>query len=270
MSTNWSGDDYATISDLQRSMAEASLAGLDFSGVQRILDIGCGDGFITRSIARRAPGAFVAGVDPSPLMIATAHRESRTEIGGPRYVIGDVLRLPFGEHFDAVVSFNALHWVHDQRRALQQIATVLHTDGWALVQMVCQSPRRSIEDVAQALTAQPRWKARFTGFTAPYFHVKPDSFAGQARASGLQLTDCTVAEREWHFGSRDDFAHWCAVGLGAWTDRLDPADRPRFIDEVVAGYESVVGAAGLVKFTQLRATLTPAVDREHSSRSGTT
>ena len=82
MSTDWSGEDYAAISDLQRAMAEASLAGLDFSGVQRILDIGCGDGFITRSIAGRAPGAFVAGVDPSPLMIATG-TEPRRSIANP-------------------------------------------------------------------------------------------------------------------------------------------------------------------------------------------
>lgn len=256
MSTDWSGDDYVTISDLQRTMAEQSLAGLDFSQVARILDIGCGDGFVTRSIARSAPQAFVAGVDPSPLMLATAHRGSADDAAGPRYVLGDALRLPFGKHFDAVVSFNALHWVHNQQGALEQIASVLRTDGWVLIQMVCESLRKSVEDVAQEVAGYPQWSARFEGFKPPYFHVRPEDFDQLVQAAGLQLTSLTVAERDWDFGSRDKFAAWCTVGTGAWTDLLDPADRARFIDQVVSVYETVTGRPGLFRFAQLRATVT--------------
>lgn len=256
MSTDWSGDDYFEVSDLQRTMARQSLDGLDFSGADRILDIGCGDGFITRSIAASAPNAFVAGLDPSPLMIATAHRASPTDAPGPRFVIGDAVRLPYGRHFDAVVSFNALHWVRDQQRALAEIATVLRTTGWALVQMVCESPRDSIEDVMQQHTVDPRWAPHFEGFTAPYHHVHPDQFAELVKRAGLELSNCTVTDREWDFGSRDALAAWCAVGTTAWTEHLDPADRNIFVDQVVDAYEGVAGRPGLFRFTQLRALMT--------------
>lgn len=256
MSTDWSGDDYFEVSDLQRTMARQSLAGLDFTGAHTILDIGCGDGFITRSIAASAPQAFVAGVDPSPLMLATAHRASPSETPGPRYVRGDAVHLPFGQHFDAVVSFNALHWVRDQQRALEQIVAVLHPTGWALIQMVCDSPRSSIEDVMQGCTSDPRWADRFDGFVAPYEHVDPDRFGVLAATAGLELTSCSVTEREWDFGSRDAFAAWCSVGSTAWTDRLDPADRSAFVDETVNVYETVAGRPGLFRFTQLRVVMT--------------
>lgn len=256
MSTDWSGDDYADVSDLQRTMARQSLADLEFDRCERILDIGCGDGFITRSIAEAAAPGFVAGVDPSPLMIATAHRASRADPAGPRYVVGDALRLPFSGPFGAVVSFNALHWVHDQGRALQQIASVLGATGWALIQMVCESDRPSVEDVTQELAVSARWSPHFQGFTPPYFHIDPEDFAELVRASGLELTSCTVAEREWDFGSREAFASWCAVGLGAWTDRLDPRERPDFLDEVVKNYRRLVHRTGLFMFAQLRATMT--------------
>lgn len=256
MSTDWSGDDYVNVSDLQRSMARQSLDGLDFGSATAILDIGCGDGFVTRGIADSAPQAFVAGLDPSPMMLATAHRASPADVPGPRYVLGDAVRLPFGQHFDAVVSFNALHWVHDQPGVLAQIAAVLRPGGWALVQMVCETPRSSIEDVMQEVAGDARWASRFEGVTAPYFHVEPAEFAQFVAAAGLELTRSDVAEREWDFGSRDALAAWCAVGAGAWTDRLDPGDRSDFVDATVTAYESVAGAPGLIKFAQLRALMT--------------
>jgi trans-aconitate methyltransferase len=63
-------------------MAETYWADLDFMGVQRILDTGCGDGFVTRSIVHRAPEAFVAGVEPSSFMIATAQTGVRRGYAG--------------------------------------------------------------------------------------------------------------------------------------------------------------------------------------------
>jgi trans-aconitate 2-methyltransferase len=258
MSTDWSGDDYADVSALQRSMAQLSLSGLSFDGCQRVLDIGCGDGFITRSIARAAsPSAVVVGVDPSPLMIATAHRVSASDPSGPQYVIGNALRLPVAGPFDAVVSFNALHWVPQQAQALEQIASVLR--GWALIQMVCETPRPSVEDVTQALTGRHRWADRFPDFDAPYCHAEPDHFADLVRDAGLELTSCVVAEREWDFGSREAFTAWCAVGLGAWTDFLEHAERDEFIDDVVTNYQPIAGGPGMFKFAQLRATASLAV-----------
>lgn len=256
MSTDWSGDDYSNVSGLQREMARLSLASLDFGDSAAILDVGCGDGFITRSIAAAAPRAFVAGLDPSPLMVATAHRASPVTEPGPRYVLGDAVRLPFAAHFDTVVSFNALHWVHDQQGAFDQIAAVLRPSGWALVQMVCEGERSSIEDVMQDLSMQPTWSAWFDEFSAPHCHSEPDRVAQMVAAAGLEVKDCVVAEREWDFGSREAFARWCAVGAGAWTARLDSADRERFVDEAVSDYENVAGRPGLFKFLQIRVVMT--------------
>ena len=65
----------------------------------------------------------------------------------------------------------------------------------------------------------------------------------------------TVADREWDFGSRDQFERWCAVCSTAWTDRLPIEDRDRFVGDEVRAYEPVAGRQGLFRFTQMRATL---------------
>ncbi len=63
--TEWDATDYARISGLQQVMAEEALALLDLDGVERILDIGCGNGKITAEIAARVPQGVVIGVDSS-------------------------------------------------------------------------------------------------------------------------------------------------------------------------------------------------------------
>ena len=61
---DWSGEDYGRVSALQRSVATETLADLVLGGTEWVLDIGCGDGFLTRQIAARVPGLrpeWVAG-----------------------------------------------------------------------------------------------------------------------------------------------------------------------------------------------------------------
>ena len=241
------------MSALQRSMAEDAVCSLAFDGSESVLDVGCGDGFITRSIAGMVPNGYVVGVDPSPGMIAAAQAVPRREKSGPCFVRADARWLPFGQHFDVVVSFNALHWVPQQRQALSAIGSVARPGAQVLIQMVCAGARASLESVAMTLTGTATWARWFDGYSTPFVHVEPDDFAELAKSAGLQLAALTVADREWDFGSRERFAQWCEVGATAWTDRLKPPDRSRFVNELVGAYEPVAGKAGLFRFTQMRA-----------------
>ncbi|WP_374613281.1 trans-aconitate 2-methyltransferase, partial [Gordonia sp. (in: high G+C Gram-positive bacteria)] len=62
---DWDGDRYADVSALQRMVAEESICDLELTGTERLLDIGCGDGFITMLLADRLPSGSVVGVDAS-------------------------------------------------------------------------------------------------------------------------------------------------------------------------------------------------------------
>jgi trans-aconitate 2-methyltransferase len=253
--TDWSGEDYARLSSLQRAMIEDAKASLVLADGDLVLDVGCGDGYLTHEMAAMAPAGCVVGIDPSRRMIAAARAAGIPAASGPWFVAADARLLPFGAHFDVVVSFNALHWVPHQRQALLQIASVLKPGGRALIQVVCAGDRPSLEAVAMQICQNPRWASLFDGFSAPFIHVAPDGYAELAASAGLTLMTLTVTDRQWDHGSRNAFARWCAVGCTAWTDRLPAGDRGRFIEELVAAYEPVVGGAGLFRFTQMRAEL---------------
>lgn len=250
---DWDGAGYANISALQRAMATHSLAAVQVRGDERVLDVGCGDGYVTRSIAARLPDGSVLGVDPSPRMIDAASQAPPSD--NIRFEVGDVTTMIFDSEFDLVVSFNALHWVRDQSTAYRNISNALVPTGRALLQFVCASERPSAEQITMDTTEDPRWSAAFEGFEPPYIHIDPATLPALAAAAGLIVVDSAVVDREWDFGSRDAFAAWCTVGCSDWTSRLDPTQVTDFVAALVDRYEAVAGKPGLFRFMQLRAEL---------------
>ncbi|MCR8898281.1 methyltransferase domain-containing protein [Gordonia sp. GONU] len=252
---DWDGERYAEVSGLQRMVAEESITGLALAGDERLLDVGCGDGFITMLLAERLPDGSVVGVDASHRMIDRALARVPFDMLRVQFHVDDVLALPFDHDFDIVVSFNALHWVHDQGEALRQIGRSLVDGGRAVLQMVCATERPSIEDVAMQVATDSRWAPAFDGFRAPYVHVEPAHFGHLAEAAGFTVDDLTVKDLSWQFDSVDDFRAWFAVGASDWTSRLPDTEIDAFVAAVVDRYQSVVGEPALFRFAQLRASL---------------
>jgi ubiquinone/menaquinone biosynthesis C-methylase UbiE len=95
----------------------------------RILDVGCGTGYLLGRLAARAPQAeALAGIDAAPAMIEVA-----TAAGADArlsFVVGTAERLPWPEaSFDLVVSTTSFdHWA-DQRAGLAECARVLAPGG---------------------------------------------------------------------------------------------------------------------------------------------
>lgn len=94
---------------------------------QRVLDVACGTGVLTRLVAvRTGSSGAVTGLDLSPRMLAIAKRLSPTLT----WQEGDAQALPFpDETFDAVVSQFGLMFVPDPTLALREMMRVLKRGG---------------------------------------------------------------------------------------------------------------------------------------------
>src|SRR5438445_9430822 len=117
----------------------------------RVLEVGCGSGQLTRGLAAR--GLHVTAVEPGKSLIALA-RQNLAGAGGVEYVnaqFEDAL-LP-GEQFQAVFSASAFHWI-DPEVSWQKAADVLVPGGTlALVQYFGLEEPRSKPDQEAALAA---------------------------------------------------------------------------------------------------------------------
>ncbi|HXL20397.1 MAG TPA: class I SAM-dependent methyltransferase [Streptosporangiaceae bacterium] len=96
---------------------------------RRVVDIGCGTGYLLRLLARQWPQATeLAGIDPAPSMIEAAAGPGRDE--RLRFSSGAAERLPCpGSSFDLVVSTTSFDHLSDQQAGLRECARVLMPGG---------------------------------------------------------------------------------------------------------------------------------------------
>lgn len=98
---------------------------------ERTLDVGCGEGRLTRHLA--SLGHRIVGIDASPTLIAAA-RDLAPEMD---LRVASAAALPFDDaSFDQVVSFMCLHDVDDLDGAVREIARVLMPGGTVCIAVV--------------------------------------------------------------------------------------------------------------------------------------
>lgn len=95
----------------------------------RILDVGCGTGTLTRKLADA--GATVVGTDASAAMITEATRRSPDL----DFRVADATTMTFDEPFDAVFSNAALHWVRPPEQAAKRMFDALRPGGQLVLEM---------------------------------------------------------------------------------------------------------------------------------------
>ena len=103
--------------DTRRGMWDdrEALADLELDSRERVLDVGCGTGELSRVLAEETSGEVV-GVDADPELLAVAREQTGVET-----VAGDALRLPFRDDaFDLVVCQALLINLPDPAAALRE------------------------------------------------------------------------------------------------------------------------------------------------------
>jgi ubiquinone/menaquinone biosynthesis C-methylase UbiE len=122
--TGWLGRLHHEIADRTAVLALDAVA-----SPERVLDVGCGTGYLLRLIAQRSPGASeLAGLDPAPAMIDFARAGNHDE--RVKFSPGVAEHLPASDStFDLVLSTTSFdHW-SDQRAGLRECARVLRPSG---------------------------------------------------------------------------------------------------------------------------------------------
>ncbi len=150
----------------------------------RVLDVACGTGVLTREAASRAgPTGAVTGLDLSPEMLAVAARLSP----GLRWQQGSAEALPFADQsFDAVVSQFGLMFFPDPVAGLREMVRVLVPGGRLAVAVwasLADTPAYAAEvELVERLAGREAGNA----LRAPFVLGDPKRMAELCAAAGIK------------------------------------------------------------------------------------
>ena len=152
---------------------EPMLALLGEVNGQRVLDVGCGNGYLCRKLARQ--GAKMTGVDLSDRFLQIAREREVQEQLGIIYRHGSVAEMGFlpDSHFDKAVSNYVLMDVRDLSGALRHVFRVLRPGGCFVI--VISHPCFSSGPGGWVIPAidSPRREDRFAFRVDEYFSRGP-------------------------------------------------------------------------------------------------
>ncbi len=201
---------------------------------ERVLDVGCGTGHLTRAIADA--GAEAVGVDASEAMVEAARREHP----GLRFVHADARDLAAADDaalagaFDAVFSNAALHWITEQDRAIASAADVIRPGGRFVAELGGADNVAAIVDATLAALADRGYDGE-----NPWYFPTVGTQATTLERHGFEVRYATLFDRPTELdGGADGLANW----LHAFGDGLlapAPADER---DAIVADVEDALRA----------------------------
>lgn len=147
----------------------------------RVLDTGCGTGFLARLLA--ADGHRVVGQDVSPGMLQVAAERAADEGLAIEWSVGSAGEPPSGP-FDAVVLRNVLWTLPDPGEALQALRSVLRPGGLVLISDAKWGRADTGDEVAE------RWFA----------DCYADAVEALPLSTGVDFADCAALVRSAGFG----------------------------------------------------------------------
>jgi trans-aconitate methyltransferase len=164
---DWDGQAYAANTAHHRRYDDRFLASLSLEPTDRVLDIGCGAGDLTATVAALVPDGHVVGLEPQPTLLAEARSRARPNqsfVEAPAQHLAVAVDGPF----DVVFSQSVLHWVPwaDHPTILRQCRDVLRPGG--ALRIECgggdnvREVVRFLDDVAESVAGASAPRAPWT------------------------------------------------------------------------------------------------------------
>jgi SAM-dependent methyltransferase len=234
--SKWDAADYARVGSFVAELGGAALDLLDPRPGERILDVGCGEGTLTKRVLER--GATVLGIDNSPQMIAAARAN------GVDALLLAAEDMQFFAEFDAAFSNAALHWVLEKEQAARAIFRALKPGSRFAGEMGGEG---NLEKLREALDEELIIRGYVPPVEASNWYASPDEFARVYEAADFDEIDARLIERPTPI--EHGVAEWVTTFRRGWLDRAQVPENERA--EIAAAIADRVGS-NVADYVRLR------------------
>lgn len=177
----WDGDrrinygGYCYMEGRWEKVASAMVNHYGLKAGDKVLDIGCGKGFLLFDFTKVVPGIEVTGIDISGYAISNSKEEIRD-----RLQVCNATELPFPDHaFDLVYSLNTLHnlYCYDLDKALREMERVGKQNKYLCVESYRNETEKANllywQVTCEAFNTPEEWEWWFrqTGYTGDHSFI---------------------------------------------------------------------------------------------------
>ena len=206
----------------------------DVQAHERVIDIGCGTGLVSRSLGLGGSDLHHMGVDLSPDMVAYARKQANGE-HGVDYSVMDAHQLVFNDGmFDVAILGQSLACLEDPWQAFSEIHRVLRPNGRIAVSCRCRSlstPAQGVffERLERLAIRRARTPAHHALFGEPWVLAHMLEMAGFA---DIRVTQLLVGVRAGDVHEWTEMMQWSGPWPHAMIGLLRPGARTTFEEEL--------------------------------------
>jgi trans-aconitate 2-methyltransferase len=179
----WDPEQYLRFAGERASPFFDLVAAISHPNPAMVVDLGCGPGGLTATLAVRWPDARIVGIDESAEMIARARRH--TIAGRLTFHEADVSSWQEAQPVDVILSNACFHWVPDHAMLLDRLTSLLAPGGVLAFQVPDNSAEPS-HRLLRELVASAEWADPLAGAPTPTV-AGTDWYVRYLSGKGLQV-----------------------------------------------------------------------------------
>lgn len=220
MTQVWNADQYVDNASFVAELGNPVVSLLGPKKFERILDLGCGDGTLTKELEKSC--AYVHGVDFSESMVTKA-------IGrGLSAEVCNGEALTFNNEFDAVFTNAALHWMKNYDGVIQGVAKALKSQGRFVGEF---GGYGNINTLVKAMKTVFANNTEFGEFINPWFFPDIETYCSALERGGFNVESMELIDRPTPLATGvKEWLKLFAVGI---TKNLDAKQMEIFLDETI-------------------------------------
>lgn len=225
-------DEYSKNNSLQFNFAMEVISHTEIPEDTRLLDLGCGDGLLTKKIADFAKKGCVIGTDISEKMVDHANKTYISQ-SNLRFIQMDSSKNFFRSQFDVVTSFNSLHWVKDQASALSGISNALIENGKAV--LLLSHKKSHYHNALDVICKNEKWNKYFKDYINPRSFFEVNEYQKLTEDAGLKIASLTEKEMVHRYDSVEKFKAFLSASM-ANIKQIPDSLKNEFLDDFCAEF----------------------------------